>query len=85
MIIEDERNMTKNFQYISNGDLIEPEHDANWILKGLNRDSLRCIIWSTFKTTSPPDQNPLKVGCLKTSSLMLLVTQLIVEVGMQMA
>jgi hypothetical protein len=31
MIIEDERDMPENFRYISNGDPIEPEHDANTI------------------------------------------------------
>jgi hypothetical protein len=31
MIIEDERDMPENFRYISNGDPVEPEHDANTI------------------------------------------------------
>ena len=31
MIIEDERGMPENFRYISNGDQVEPAHDANRI------------------------------------------------------
>jgi hypothetical protein len=29
MIVENERDMPENFRYISNGDLVEHEHDAN--------------------------------------------------------
>jgi hypothetical protein len=31
MITEDDHDMAENFRYISNGDPIEPEHDANMI------------------------------------------------------
>jgi hypothetical protein len=31
MIIEDERDMPKNFRYISSGDLVEPTHDGDRI------------------------------------------------------
>jgi hypothetical protein len=31
MIIEDERDMPENYRYISNGDPVVPEHDANRI------------------------------------------------------
>jgi hypothetical protein len=35
MIIEDEKGMPENFRYISNGDLVEPEHDSITVHKFL--------------------------------------------------
>jgi hypothetical protein len=41
MIIEDEKGMPENFQYISNGNHVQPEHDANMIQRFLAAH--RCI------------------------------------------